>query len=41
VFGRRTDSAVREFQQQQGLDVDGIAGPDTISALARAPRGSV
>jgi peptidoglycan hydrolase-like protein with peptidoglycan-binding domain len=37
VFGRWTDNAVREFQQQQGLDIDGLAGPDTIHALARPP----
>jgi peptidoglycan hydrolase-like protein with peptidoglycan-binding domain len=33
IFGTRTDAAVRAFQQQKGLAVDGIAGPNTWSAL--------
>ena len=28
-FGANTERAVRELQQQFGLDVDGIVGPDT------------
>lgn len=28
-----TETAVRKFQQQQGLSVDGIAGPQTLKAL--------
>lgn len=32
-FGRRTEKAVRAFQENAGLPVDGIAGPDTRAAL--------
>ncbi len=32
-YGTKTQTAVRRFQQQQGLSVDGIAGPQTLSAL--------
>ena len=38
VFGRITDSAVREFQRNVGLPADGIAGPAVFSALARLSR---
>lgn len=38
VFGARTAEAVRAFQQAQGLQVDGIAGPDTREALANETR---
>ena len=33
IFGSGTDAAVRAFQQQKGLAVDGIVGPVTWSAL--------
>ncbi|WP_342664629.1 N-acetylmuramoyl-L-alanine amidase [Marinococcus halotolerans] len=34
-FGPKTDSAVRAFQEDQNLVVDGIAGPNTLSALEK------
>lgn len=35
-FGPQTEHAVREFQRAHGLKEDGIAGPQTMSALAEA-----
>ena len=32
-YGSITQTAVRKFQQQKGLQVDGIAGPQTLRAL--------
>lgn len=36
IFGPATESAVRAFQQQQGLEVDGIVGPQTWARLFTA-----
>lgn len=33
IWGRNTIAAVKHFQQQQGLTVDGIIGPKTTKAL--------
>ncbi len=44
IFGKQTGDALREFQRNAGVAVDGIAGPATIAALARLGepgRGSV
>jgi lysozyme family protein len=35
-YGRETRAAVRVFQQAHGLDVDGLAGPQTIAAVLEA-----
>lgn len=39
IMNAATRSAVRSFQQRQGLPVDGIAGPDTERALIAARSG--
>lgn len=33
IFGSGTDDAVRQFQENNGLKVDGIVGPNTLTAL--------
>jgi peptidoglycan hydrolase-like protein with peptidoglycan-binding domain len=33
VFGAETEAAVKEFQRQQGLKPDGMAGPLTLARL--------
>jgi N-acetylmuramoyl-L-alanine amidase len=38
IFGRNTDAAVREFQRNVGLGVDGICGPEVFNALNRLNR---
>lgn len=35
ILGERTDRAIREFQKNVGLPVDGIAGATTLEALRR------
>ena len=32
-YGRATEEAVRDWQERNGLDADGIAGPDTFMAM--------
>ena len=42
IFGPRTDVALREFQENLGLEVDGVCGAETVTAfhgLARAITG--
>ncbi len=39
-FGPVTDAAVRGFQRQKGLTVDGWAGPKTMAALRQAVNGA-
>ena len=36
--GRGLESAVRGFQARVGLPADGVAGPETVHALARCAR---
>jgi len=33
IFGKATESAVRDFQRSRGLDPDGIIGKDTWKAI--------
>jgi N-acetylmuramoyl-L-alanine amidase len=35
ILGRGTEAALREFQRNTGLTVDGVCGPATLQALAR------
>ena len=38
VFGNLTQQALFAFQKQQGLEIDGVYGPNTAKALAKAKR---
>lgn len=38
IFGDNTASALREFQRNAGLPVDGMVGPDTLLSLRRLHR---
>jgi len=33
IFGPKTDDAVKRYQEDKGLQVDGIAGPETFTSL--------
>ena len=35
IFGPQTESALRQFQRNQGLTTDGVCGPEVCAALAR------
>ena len=37
IYGYKTYKSVRYFQYKNGLDVDGVAGPETLSALGLNP----
>ena len=37
IFGRETDRAVRTFQRERGMIIDGKVGPDTRNALKTLP----
>jgi peptidoglycan hydrolase-like protein with peptidoglycan-binding domain len=37
IYGLETERAVREFQREQGLSVDGVAGSETLTALELIP----
>ena len=39
VYGSRTEEAVRRFQRQNGLSVDGQVGDQTLAALGISPTG--
>ena len=39
IYGSGTKNAVIQFQKQQGLDPDGIAGTKTLTALGLAQSG--
>ncbi|MBR3163435.1 MAG: spore cortex-lytic enzyme [Clostridia bacterium] len=40
IYGTQTVSAVKKFQQKNGLTVDGIAGPKTLAAMGITSSGS-
>lgn len=40
IFGSKTDSAVRTFQSQRGIEVDGVVGPITWGEIDKALGGA-
>lgn len=40
IFGRLTEKAVKDFQDDNNLQVDGIVGPQTFSAISKETVGS-
>ncbi|MBR3692522.1 MAG: spore cortex-lytic enzyme [Clostridia bacterium] len=40
IYGSETTAAVRRFQRKNGLQVDGITGPETLAALGISSGGS-
>ena len=40
IYGKSTENAVIEFQKDNGLRIDGIAGTETLNALGVAAEGS-
>lgn len=40
IYGKGTQAAVKNFQQQNGLNSDGIAGPQTLKALEVGSTGN-
>jgi lysozyme family protein len=41
IWGRRTRTAVTNFQDQHGLEADGVAGPKTIAGIEEALQAEV
>ncbi|MGB8001219.1 MAG: NlpC/P60 family protein [Anaerobacillus sp.] len=41
IFGQITKDAVEEYQAEQGLTVDGLAGPEVMAALSSSSTNSV
>ena len=41
IFGVKTQAAVRDYQQRNGLKLDGIAGPETWGSLLAKPAATV
>lgn len=41
VWGRQTQAAIRQYQADHGLQVDGVVGPQTVASLFPAQHGSL